>query len=105
LDWRSCTSISNKGNPFDDDKEEPDMGVITFNNLTQAIDNLACVSCRETGSESTGCTKLQEPDTFDGMDAKKLRAFLIQCELNFQDQPRAFWLDQSKVTFAQSYLK
>src|SRR5205807_10221878 len=90
-----------EGNPFKDDKEEPDMGIITFNNLAQAIDNLARVSCQETGSELSGHTKLREPDTFDGTDAKKLRAFLIQCELNFQDQPRAFRLDWSKVTFAQ----
>jgi len=26
-----------------------------------------------------------EPDTFDGTDPKKLRTFLVQCELNFQD--------------------
>src|SRR5438445_10224322 len=39
------------------------------------------------------------------MDAKKLCTFLIQCELNFQDQPHAFQLNQAKVTFAQSYLK
>ena len=47
----------------------------------------------------------REPDTFDGTEAKKLRAFLIQCELNFQDRPRAFSEDRAKVTFAQSYLK
>ena len=47
-----------EGNPFDDDKEEPDMGIITFNNLAQAIDNLACVSHHETGSESSSRTKL-----------------------------------------------
>jgi len=30
---------------------------------------------------------------------------LVQCELCFQDQSKAFHLDRAKVTFAQSYLK
>jgi len=30
---------------------------------------------------------------------------LVQCELCFQDQAKAFCLDRAKVTFAQSYLK
>ena len=29
----------------------------------------------------------------------------MQCELNFQDRPKAFSTDRAKVTFAQSYLK
>jgi hypothetical protein len=29
----------------------------------------------------------------------------MQCKLNFQDHPKAFRLDHTKVTFAQSYLK
>jgi len=39
------------------------------------------------------------------MDPKKLRTFLVQCELCFQDRAKAFRLDRAKVTFAQSYLK
>ncbi|KAG6328458.1 hypothetical protein ID866_10631 [Astraeus odoratus] len=31
--------------------------------------------------------------------------FLVQCKLNFQDRPCTFCNDQTKVTFAQSYLK
>jgi len=45
------------------------------------------------------------PDTFDSTDPKRLRTFLVQCELCFQDQAKAFCLDRAKVTFAQSYLK
>ena len=55
--------------------------------------------------ETSGRTKLCEPDQFNGTDPKKLRTFLIQCELNFQDRPRAFCTDRAKVTFTQSYLK
>ena len=29
----------------------------------------------------------------------------MQCELNYQDRPKAFRTDHTKVTFAQSYLK
>ncbi|KIO12101.1 hypothetical protein M404DRAFT_104243, partial [Pisolithus tinctorius Marx 270] len=46
-----------------------------------------------------------EPDTFDGTDAKKLRQFLVQCKLTFQNKPQTFCDDCRKVTFAQSYLK
>ena len=98
--------------PHDDDEEgEPigglpgqdDAGMIIFNNLSIAIDRLTC-SVRSSNSSSLH-TKVREPDTFDGTDPKKLRTFFIQCELNFQDQPKAFQTVQAKVTFAQSYLK
>ena len=36
----------------------------------------------------TSLTRLREPDTFDGSDANKLRVFILQCSLHFQD--RAF---------------
>ncbi|KAG6326297.1 hypothetical protein ID866_12792 [Astraeus odoratus] len=39
------------------------------------------------------------------MDLKKLREFLVQCELNFCDRPQAFCLDSWKVGFALSFLK
>ena len=42
---------------------------------------------------------------FNGTDPKKLRTFLVQCELIYSDQPKAFQLDRAKLTFAQSYLK
>ncbi|KIO00508.1 hypothetical protein M404DRAFT_29422 [Pisolithus tinctorius Marx 270] len=50
-------------------------------------------------------TKLHKPDTFDGTDPKKLCAFFIQCELNFQDHLWAFRTNHAKVIFMQSYLK
>ncbi|KAG6326441.1 hypothetical protein ID866_12648, partial [Astraeus odoratus] len=50
-------------------------------------------------------TKVHEPNTFDGMDPKKLCEFLVQCELNFHDRPQAFHLDSWKVGFALSFLK
>ena len=86
--------------PHDDDEEgEPigglpgqdDARMIIFNNLSITIDRLAC-SARSSNSSSS-CTKVREPDTFDGTDSKKLCTFFIQCELNFQDWPKAFWTD------------
>ena len=49
--------------------------------------------------------KICEPDQFNGSDPQKLCMFLVQCELNFQDRPRSFDNDRTKVIYAQSYLK
>ena len=95
----------NDENPFQDDppKEEPREPILALahaiNTLTQDVHRV------RQDDEMSGWTKLHEPDQFDGTDPKKLHTFLIQCELNFQDQPRAFHTDCTKVTFAQSYLK
>ena len=50
-------------------------------------------------------SKVREPDQFDGSDSRKLRAFLMQLELNFNDRPTVFRLDRTKVNYALSYLK
>jgi len=99
----------NNNNDNDDDKfldatEELDPSLAVFHNLTVAVNRLSCSSCR-TNNSSSSHAKVHEPDTFDGMDPKKLRTFLVQCELCFQDRAKAFCLDRAKVTFAQSYLK
>ncbi|KAG6326544.1 hypothetical protein ID866_12545 [Astraeus odoratus] len=74
--------------------------------LGHAIENLACATRRnEDSGTSSRKMRVHEPDTFDGTDPKKLRMFLVQCKLNFQDRPCVFRPDHSKVTFAQSYLK
>ncbi|KIO07414.1 hypothetical protein M404DRAFT_23924 [Pisolithus tinctorius Marx 270] len=97
------------GDDPDNDNEEPlpeddvKPGVTMLDNLAKAIELLTCNA--HTSSESSSRMKLHEPDTLDGTDPKKLCAFLIQCELNFRDQPQAFQSDQAKVTFAQSFLK
>ena len=80
------------------DKEQPQDPLVQ---LAQAIQSLAHVSCHPTSSFAP-CTKIQESDQFDRMDPCKLQVFLIQCELNFQDCPRAFSTDCAKVMFAQS---
>ncbi|KAH7904025.1 hypothetical protein BJ138DRAFT_966923, partial [Hygrophoropsis aurantiaca] len=70
--------------------------------LADAIERLAHST---TKSSNSGRIKVCEPDTFDGSDPKKLRPFIVQCELNFQSRPDHFRRDRPRVTFAQSYLK
>jgi len=89
---------------FLDAMEELDPSLAVFHNLTVAVNRLSC-SSRRTNDSSSSRAKVREPDTFDGTDPKKLRTFLVQCELCFQDRAKAFRLDRAKVTFAQSYLK
>ncbi|KAG6327355.1 hypothetical protein ID866_11734 [Astraeus odoratus] len=73
--------------------------------LTNAISCLSCATRHRPEDSGAACTKVCEPDTFDGMDLKKLHEFLVQCELNFRDRPQAFCLDSRKVGFALSFLK
>jgi len=89
---------------FLDTMEELDPSLAVFHNLAIAVNRLSC-SSRRTNDSSSSCAKVHEPDTFDGMDPKKLRTFLVQCELCFQDRAKAFRQDRARVTFAQSYLK
>ena len=80
-----------EGEPIGGLPSQDDAGMIIFNNLSIAIDRLAR-SARSSNSSSSH-TKVREPDTFDGTDPKKLCTFFIQCELNFQDWPKAFRTD------------
>jgi len=91
-------------NEFLDATEELDPSLAVFHNLAVAV-NCLSHSSRRTNDSSSSCAKVREPDTFDGTDPKKLRTFLVQCELCFQDRAKAFRLDRAKVTFTQSYLK
>jgi len=99
----------NNNDDNDDDEflnatEELDPSLAVFHNLAVAINRLSR-SSHHTNDSSSSRAKVRELDTFDGTDPKKLRTFLVQCELCFQDRAKAFCLDRAKVTFAQSYLK
>jgi hypothetical protein len=87
------------GDPSDnpDDSDED-----VQHNLADAIAALARnVHHQGDGSRS----KVREPDPFDGTDPTKLRTFLVQLQLSFNDRPRAFADDSKRVNFAISYLK
>jgi len=60
--------------------------LLLFAQAVQALTKVATASADH--DSSSGRTKVREPDTFDGTDLRKLCAFLVQCELNFQDRPR-----------------
>jgi len=101
---RDGDNNNNNNDEFVDTPEELDPGLAVFHNLAITVNRLSHSSHR-TNESSSSHAKVWEPDTFDGMDLKKLRTFLVQCELCFQDHAKVFCLDKAKVTFAQSYLK
>ncbi|KAG6326960.1 hypothetical protein ID866_12129 [Astraeus odoratus] len=89
----------------DDDAPDPDAEDNPLLTLTNAISHLSRATRHRPEDSGAARTKVCEPDTFDGTDPKKLREFLVQCELNFHDRPQAFRLDLWKVGFALSFLK
>ena len=54
------------------------------NDLARALTMLAG-SIQAPCPATPHCTKIREPDLFDGSDPKKLQSFLVQLELNFRD--------------------
>ncbi|KIM55475.1 hypothetical protein SCLCIDRAFT_134623 [Scleroderma citrinum Foug A] len=77
--------------------------LLLFVQAVQALTRVALASADH--DSSSGKTKVCEPDTLDGTDLCKLRAFLVLCELNFQNHPKAFAMDCAKVTYVQYYLR
>jgi len=49
--------------------------------------------------------KVRDPDTFDGSNPRKLRDFLVSCNLHFRDRPQVFASDEKRILFILSYLK
>src|ERR1700726_5116963 len=49
--------------------------------------------------------KPRDPNIFNGLDMKKLKGFLVQCQLNFLDRPWAFRSDSRKINYVLSYLR
>lgn len=91
-----------------EEEEEPNdvpLAFEPFNQLANAIRDMTRQALRRKSTSSETRTKVREPDTFDGSDPKKLRSFVVQCEINFHANEKAFRRDRSKITFAQSYLK
>jgi hypothetical protein len=87
--------------PDDDDNPDDPHADGVQGNLADAIKALADSVRRPKEDRS----KVREPDCFDGSDPRKLRTFLVQCRLNFEDRPSAFRTHRAKVTYALSYLK
>ena len=77
--------------------------LLLFAQAVQALTRVALASADH--DSSSGKTKVCKPDTFNGTDPCKLHTFLVLCELNFQNHPKAFAMDHAKVTYVQSYLR
>ena len=91
------------GDPFNpsEDSDHPDEENVQHNSA-----DVISVLARNVQHQGDGsCSKVREPDPFDGTDTTKLRTFLVQLQLNFNDQPCTFSEDWRKVNFAISYLK
>lgn len=87
--------------PFDDpdanEGQDPDDNLL---NLTTAINRLA-----ETSEDKEKSKTARDPDPFDGSDPRKLRTFLLQLQLVFNDRQKTFQADHVRVNYALSYLK
>ena len=82
-----------QGTPFDDQSTP---------NLAQAIMLMTQeLRRRENGPRKA---KAKEPDTFDGSDPRKLNNFILLCNLYFRNNS-SYDEDETKVTFALSYLR
>ncbi|KAG6328208.1 hypothetical protein ID866_10881 [Astraeus odoratus] len=92
-------------NSDDDNASDPSIEDNPILALTHTITLLSCATRHRPEDLGAACTKVQEPDTFNGTDLKKLCEFLVQCELNFCNRLQAFRLDARKVSFALSFLK
>src|SRR5882724_9872201 len=69
--------------------------------FTKAIDKIVKANYGSPKSKP----KLWEPDPFNGSNSWKLRTFILQCKLNFQDRPDQFQDDTTKVNYILSHLK
>ena len=64
---------------------DPDMGGDLVTAIALLAQTLATQNTRPPAAQSTPAvpvtspTRLREPDTFDGLDANKLRVFILQC--------------------------
>jgi len=83
LDDPGDDNNNNNDDEFLDATEELDPSLAVFHNLAVAVNRLSRSS--HWTNDSSSRAKVHEPDTFDGTDPKKLRTFLVQCELCFQD--------------------
>ncbi|KAG6326830.1 hypothetical protein ID866_12259, partial [Astraeus odoratus] len=98
-------------NDPDNDSDNDDIASkpsIKDNPILMLMNTITCLSnaTRHRPEDSgAACTKIHEPDTFDGTDLKKLHEFLVQWELNFCNRLQAFRSDAWKVGFALSFLK
>jgi len=89
----------------DENEQDPPEEEQPPQSLADAIALLAQTLRQPRVATPTSPSKVREPDQFDGSDSRKLRAFLMQLEFNFNDRPTVFCEDRTKVNYTLSYLK
>ena len=89
---------------------DPDMGGDLVAAIALLAQTLAAQNACPQAAQSapavlvTSPTRLREPNTFNGSDANKLRVFILQCSLHFQDHANAFSSGKAKVAYALSFI-
>src|ERR1700733_5333346 len=83
----------------------PDPNGAQFLIALQAISNNLANLHQQVAPPKLEKFKVREPDTFDGSDPRKLRDFLVSCNLHFRDRPHVFADDERKILFILSFLK
>ena len=83
--------------------EEPQMEEDAPQSLADTIALLAR-TLQQPCDTLTTPSKVCKPDQFNSSNPRKLHAFLMQWEFNFNDRPNV-WQDHTKVNYALSYLK
>ena len=87
-------------NPPQDDRPEGDRFIEALVQLSGSLRDL-----RRDPAPKPEKIKVREPDTFDGSDPRKLRDFLVSCNLHFRDRPLIFASDEKRILFILSFLK
>ena len=83
-----------------DNRPETDRFIEAIAQLSSSLRDL-----RRDPAPKTEKIKVREPDTFDGSNPRKLRDFLVSCNLHFRDRPQVFASDEKRILFILSYLK
>jgi hypothetical protein len=89
--------------PINNDEDDDDHA--NTQSLAQSLALLANKIGSISGSKSKNAIKPRVPDTFDGTDPQKLQTFTFQCSMYLSARASDFPDEESKVTFALSYLK
>lgn len=94
-------------NPDDQPEEEEHLGAKNADNvLSKSLTLLASkIGAIADTPKSRSSVKPRTPDSFDGSDPYKLEAFTFQCSMYISARSSDFPDDESRVTFALSYLK
>jgi Ty3 transposon capsid-like protein len=86
--------------PPTDNRQEGDRFIEALMHLSGSLQSL-----RRDPAPKSEKIKVREPDTFDGSNPRKLRDFLVSCNLHFRDRPHVYASDEKRILFILSYLK